>query len=243
MTESDSPVWAILPIKSLAGAKQRLSGTLDADERRTLMYHSIRDVLRALSRSAALSGVLLVSKDRTALALGSACGAETLVTKADNGQSHAIECAVELLKRQGIDKTMTIPGDAPLLSPKDIDTICRTLTTKNTLTIVSNADGTGTNCIAASSPGLIPYQFGADSFRRHVLSAREVGVEPLILRRQGLELDIDTEADIRELLKHATASEAQRFLIASGIAARCRTSTAGQPLAFDPYPRSAQLHL
>ena len=227
MTEADSPIWAILPVKSLTAAKQRLGGVLDAKERRALMLHSTRDVLRALSRSSELSGILLVSRDKTALQLGSEFGAQPMLTDSDDGQSAAIEGAVRLLAQQGVGKTLTIPGDTPLLTPQDVDAVSRTLSVANSLTIVSNVDGTGTNCIAASPPDLIPYQFGHNSFERHVSTARSVGIEPKVLRFPGLELDIDTQADLVALMAEAPITETQRYLIESGIAERCGAVTPG----------------
>ena len=221
MTRAGSPIWAILPVKSLTAAKQRLGGVLDAKERQALMLHSTRDVLRALSLSSELSGILLVSRDKTALQLGSEFGVQRMLTDSDDGQSAAIEGAVQQLAQQGVSKTLTIPGDTPLLMSQDVDTICRSLSAANPLTIVSNTDGTGSNCIAASPPDLIPYQFGEGSFERHVSAARAAGIEPTVLRCPRLELDIDTQADLVALMARAPITETQRFLTESGIAERC----------------------
>ncbi|MGI9219596.1 MAG: 2-phospho-L-lactate guanylyltransferase [Woeseiaceae bacterium] len=228
MTEVGSPIWAVLPVKSLTAAKQRLAGVLSAAERRALMLHSTRDVLRALSRSSDVSGILLVSRDKTALQLGSEFGAQPVLTESDDGQSAAVESAVKLLAKRGVRRTLTIPGDTPLLTPQDVDAICRTLSAANPLTIVSNLDGTGTNCIAASPPDLIPYQFGENSFERHVSAARSAGIEPHVLRFPGLELDIDTQADLVALMAQAPNTETQRFLTESGIAERCGAVTTSQ---------------
>lgn len=218
MTRSAAAVWAILPIKSLDSAKQRLSNILSPDERRVLMLNSARDVLAALSRSSRLSGILLVSKDATALALGREYGVRTLMVDSDNGHSDAINQAVEFLRKQDVTAIVTIPGDAPLLTAQDVDIVCDSLTTRPSLTIVSNSDGTGTNCIGASPPDLIPYQFGCNSFERHVSSAHDAGVEPTILNLPRFELDIDTEYDVAELMKNQPRTATQKFLLASELA-------------------------
>lgn len=215
MTRPASSVWAILPIKSLDSAKYRLKNVLSPDERRALMLNSSKDVLAALTRSSRLSGVLLVSKDPTVLELGRKYGVRSLIVESDNGHSDAINQAVELLGRKGVAATLTIPADAPLLTAEDIDIVCDSLSTKPSLTIVSNSDGTGTNCIGASPPDLIPYQFGSDSFSRHVSLARDAGIEPTILHLPRLELDIDTQSDIAALMKNQTRTATQKFLLAS----------------------------
>lgn len=212
-------IWAILPIKSLDCAKQRLSNLLTAEQRRTLMLSSAEDVLKALSESKQLSGILLISKDSTVLDLGREYAAEVLVPSGDEGQSDAINRAVEFLRARGVAATLTIPGDAPLLTADDVDRICATLGDRPSLTLVSNLDGTGSNCVAASPPDLIRYQFGHDSFTRHQLAAREAGIALKVLNLPRLELDIDTEADIEALLRHRPTTATQQFLLASGFGA------------------------
>lgn len=211
-----SGIWAILPIKSLDCAKQRLRKLLTAEQRRTLMLSSAEDVLKALSQSKQLTGILLISKDATVLDIGRDYGAEVLVPTSDEGQSDAINRAVEFLRARGVAATITIPGDAPLLTASDIDSVCATLQARPSLTLVSNLDGTGSNCIAASPPDLIPYQFGCDSFTRHQSAARDAGIALQVLNLPRLELDIDTEADIEALLRHRPRTATQHFLLAAG---------------------------
>jgi len=224
MTLSASPIWAILPIKSLDGAKQRLRKVLSPNERRELMLNSARDVLTALSHSSHLSGILLVSKDEDAIALGTEFDVSVLRIESDNGQSDAIDKAVFYLQGIGVTSTLSIPGDAPLLLAVDIDIICDTLKNKPSITIVSNADGTGSNCIGTSSAGLISYQFGTNSFAKHVASAREHGIQPTLLSLPRLELDIDTPGDISQLMEHPARTRTQEFVANSGLQDRLFTT-------------------
>lgn len=238
MTVPASPTWAIVPIKSLEGAKQRLCKILSLNERRELMLNSTRDVLSALSHSSLLSGVLLVSKDRTVLALGREFGVRNLVIAHDRGQSDAVNQGADFLRKNGIATTLTIPGDVPLVTANDIDAVCTTLENAPTLTIVPNSDGTGSNCIGASAPGLISYQFGCNSFARHISSAHDAGIEPTILHLPRLELDIDTESDIAALMDHQARTATQKFLIASGIGRRCTAPRQRYSLQVNCLPES-----
>ena len=47
--------WAILPVKEMAGAKQRLAPLLSPEERIALMQMMLRDVLAALSAAQGLA--------------------------------------------------------------------------------------------------------------------------------------------------------------------------------------------
>ena len=62
-------VWAVVPVKELAGAKQRLSSCLSAEERRTLATTMLEDVLEAVSAVRELAGVLVVTVDPAATSL------------------------------------------------------------------------------------------------------------------------------------------------------------------------------
>ena len=78
----------------------------------------------------------------------------------------------------------------------------------------------GSNCIAVTPPGLIPFSFGNDSFRPHLAAARARGVEPRILDLPGIGLDIDTPDDLRQLIARGGGTRTHAYLASSGIAAR-----------------------
>lgn len=242
MTRSALPIWAILPVKSLEHAKQRLADVLDAHGRRQLMLYSVQDVLTALTLTSRLTGILMVSRDQDALALGRKFGVRRLAIDSDSGQSDAIERAIRILQSDGAVATLTVPGDTPLLRAEDINTICDTLGQAPTLTIVSNRDGSGSNCIAASRPGLIAYQFGRNSFARHISSARDAGIEPTILKLPRFELDIDTKSDIAALMKNNPRTATQKFLVASGIGLRCTAHRPGRPMRFGHMPEMVMVN-
>ncbi len=228
------PIWAILPVKSFRNAKQRLSSALTPSERRKLMHNSLWDVLTALGQSSRLAGILMVSRDPDALAMGREFGVRLSAIDADAGQSDAIDRAVRFLRSEGVTATLTIPADAPLVMARDIDSVCDTLGKAPAVTIVPNMEGTGSNCIGASPPDLIPYQFGDNSFAMHVSSAHKACVEPRILELPRLELDIDTTGDIARLMDYEPRTATQKYILESGILERCMTA---RPEALLPVAR------
>ncbi len=62
-------VWAVVPVKQLARAKQRLSGLLGPEQSRLLCDAMLDDVLAALTAARGLAGILVVSSDPAARAL------------------------------------------------------------------------------------------------------------------------------------------------------------------------------
>jgi hypothetical protein len=106
-------VWAVVPVKELAGAKQRLSSCLSPDERRTLATTMLEDVLDAVSAVRELAGVLVVTVDPAATSLANRYGARIVTEGAREGHTGAVTAAARLLVREGRAGMMTMPGDIP----------------------------------------------------------------------------------------------------------------------------------
>jgi 2-phospho-L-lactate guanylyltransferase len=115
---------------------------------------------------------------------------------------------------------VTSPGDVPLLTGAEIDSLCSTLEHERTMSLVPNRDGTGTNSIACSLPCAIPLSFGELSLHKHLTAARNRGLQTHVVRLPGLSLDIDVRSDVVEFLKHDVSTASRTFLLNSGIAHR-----------------------
>jgi len=215
-----SSIWAILPVKQIGTAKQRLSNILSAAERQELFRNMLVDVMAAIAEARSLAGLLVVTREVEVQFLVSQYGARVLPTDTDDGQSAAVTAAAATLSREGVSEIITLAGDVPLMTAAEIDTVCDSLSAAPAMTIVPNWDETGTNSIACSPPHLVPFKFGESSFHRHLRTARAQGIEPNILPLTGMALDIDTAADLLELMRRKVATVTQRFLISSGIAER-----------------------
>lgn len=213
-------MWAVLPIKDVSAAKQRLQPILTPDERRCLFTAMLQDVVTAIASARSLDGLAIVSADPVAVALAHAQGALLISEDTNRGQSSAIGTAVKVLMARGVRRILTIPGDVPLVTPGEIDAVCASLGQEPAMTIVPDASDTGSNCIAISPPDAIAYSFGARSLEAHLESARERNLTVTIMRLPGLGLDIDSADDLAELMHSDTETKARSFLFESGIADR-----------------------
>ena len=92
---STNDIWAVVPIKELDGAKQRLSPHLSPDERRTLAAIMLEDVLDAVSAVRELAGVLVVTVAPVAASLGERYGARVVAEGAREGHTGAVRFLVE----------------------------------------------------------------------------------------------------------------------------------------------------
>ena len=218
-------MWAVLPAKDLVDAKQRLADALSPPERRLLFRTMYEDVLSVLADVPGLDGIAVITRDEEAAAVAKSYGAR-IITEAENqGQTAAVEAAVATLIDDGITSIMTFPGDAPLITRDEIETVLAAHGDAPAMTIVPAHDRRGSNCIALSPPNLIPFSFGNDSFKPHLAAARELGVDPVILDLPGIALDIDTPDDLRQLIHRPADTRTHAYLDTSGIAARLRAAT------------------
>ena len=63
-------MWAVVPVKDMSGAKQRLAPVLASDERQEFYRAMLEDALSAVAQVSELTGISLVTKDREAIELG-----------------------------------------------------------------------------------------------------------------------------------------------------------------------------
>lgn len=217
-----SGVWAVVPVKELASAKQRLSPYLSPEERRALATVMLEDVLHAVSAVHELAGMLVVTVDPVAASLAGRYGARIVNDAAREGHTGAVAAAARLLAREGHAGMMTMPGDIPRLSSAEIAATLAAHRDAPAFTIVPAHDDLGSNAIVCSPPDVVPLRFGEDSFYPHLNAARNRGIDPAVVRQPGIGMDIDHPADLVAFLRMSPAVRTRTlaFLEQSGIAGR-----------------------
>jgi 2-phospho-L-lactate/phosphoenolpyruvate guanylyltransferase len=215
-------VWAVVPVKELKGAKQRLSSCLSPEERRALATIMLEDVLDAVSAVRNLAGMLVVTVDPAATSLASRYGARIAPEGAREGHTGAVTAAARLLVREGKTGMMTLPGDIPRLSSAEIAATLAAHGAAPAFTIAPAHDDLGSNMIVCSPPDAVPLRFGEDSFYPHLDAARERRIDPLVIRQPGIGMDIDHPVDLVAFLKMSprVPTRTLTFLEQSGIAGR-----------------------
>jgi 2-phospho-L-lactate/phosphoenolpyruvate guanylyltransferase len=215
-----SGLWVVVPVKDLQHAKQRLAGVLSAAERRALFRAMLEDVLSALAASRGLVGRLIVTRDPEAKQLANRYGARVLAEEANHGHTAASSFGARTLAKEGSAGMLQLPADIPLVTPADIEALLQAHGSAPAITLAPSRDRRGSNAVACSPPALLPLRFGDDSFVPHLERARALGVEPRIVERPGLALDIDTPADLAAFLAAPSPTRTHAYLVESGIAGR-----------------------
>ncbi|MBM3489047.1 MAG: 2-phospho-L-lactate guanylyltransferase [Alphaproteobacteria bacterium] len=224
-------MWAVVPLKDLPLAKQRLAAVLSLEERRGLFAAMAQDVLAALAAARGLAGILAVTRDAECTALAERYGARICPEPENHGHTAAVHAAAALLRAEGAAGLLQVPGDVPLATAAEIEAVLAAHRAAPAFTIVPSADRKGSNCIALSPPGAVALRFGDDSFFPHLAAARAAGIEPTVLPLPGLARDIDTPEDLSALLATPGTTRAHTYLSQSGIAGRLSNTPAGRAAA------------
>ena len=188
---------AILPVKSFARAKQRLSASIADPLRLELARAMVADVLLALAQTTSIERTIVITREDSVARSASELGALVIADDAEAGQSAAASLGVRRALAEGFERVLCVPGDCPALDPAELDALLSTST--SAVTIVPDRHGTGTNGLLLTPPDAIAPSFGPDSCERHSTLAREAGIAPSVERLASLLLDIDTGADLAEL--------------------------------------------
>ena len=191
--------WALVPVRAFASAQTRL-GRLMSHERRVQfakkMFDHVLDVLLAMG----LGGVAIVTDSPSLADHVRDRGAKALLDPPDADLAKAVDVGLATLARHGATAAVVLMADLPRLATSDVSQLVDLLA-QNPVVLAPDRDGGSTNALAVSPPDLMPTSFGfPDSLARHQASARRHHAPPLVCRMPNLALDVDSAADILELL-------------------------------------------
>lgn len=191
---------AIVPIKTLPAAKQRLSERLASGSRQSLMQAMLSDVLAALRRASRVDSVVMVTADPMAEAIALGEGMRVVRDTEQSGQSAAAEIGLRHAEDSGFDRVLLVPGDTPLLDPDELDELLERCERDGVqAAIVPDRHGSGTNALLLSPPNALPPSFGPGSRERHEHIAGERGSTHRVEPVESLALDVDTPEDLAQL--------------------------------------------
>jgi 2-phospho-L-lactate guanylyltransferase len=187
-------IWAIVPVKRFALAKQRLRSVLSEEERARLAEAMLRDVLIALKPLPELDGIAVVTADPTVTKIGRYFGARVVADELEAGTNAAVMQGFEAV-RAVTAPVAVIAADLPFATSTDIARALAGLRYDPIVLAPADTDS-GTNLLAMRREGLIEPSFGERSFERHRDLARAANLSCGICRTAGLGRDIDRPGDL-----------------------------------------------
>jgi 2-phospho-L-lactate/phosphoenolpyruvate guanylyltransferase len=200
----------LVPVKSLANAKQRLASVLDQSARTQLAQTMLFDVLETLSTWGSRPEVGIVTSDPFAIELARRFEFQVIPDSVNRSETDAIEMATRWCESRDVDSTLVIPGDIPLISVSELERILEAAPAKGSV-LAPAADGRGTNAAFRRPAGLFPLRFGNDSFKPHLASARATLKPCIVLSLPGIALDVDNPSDLYQLAEAPGETRAQRL--------------------------------
>ncbi len=208
----------LIPVKILANAKQRLAAMLDQESRTELAHAMLYDVLETLGTWKGRPAVSLVTTDPFALDLANQFDFEIIPDTANRSETDAIEMATQVCLSRGVDYTLVIPGDIPLITVPELETILQAAPPEGSV-LVPAADGRGTNAVLRRPAALFPLRFGNDSFKPHLAAAQATQKPCVVLQLPGIALDVDNPAELHQLAIARGDTRSQRMARRWGFAA------------------------
>ena len=200
----------LVPVKNLQQAKQRLAAVLDQPARTQLAQAMLHDVLEALGSWAKRPEVAIVTCDPFALGLANQYGFEMIADHTNTGETDAITRATHLCKMGGVDNTLVIPADIPLLQACELEKMLEVAPLEGSV-LVPAGDGRGTNAVFRRPAGLFPLRFGNDSFKPHLAAAQATGKPCVVLSLPSIAVDVDNPSDLKQLAELPGETRAQRL--------------------------------
>lgn len=176
--------------------KTRLSGVLDASERRAFARAMLDDVLDSLEQA---------GHDPTVLATAP-IDCEPPITVDDRPLTAAVNSVLDEGVPAGI-----VMADLPLVTPAVLERLFGATGD----VVIAPGIGGGTNALVVRHPDFRVDYHGA-SFRDHYEQAEEKGLDVSVFDSFELAVDIDEREDLLEVLLHGTGS-AREWLTGRGI--------------------------
>ena len=195
-------IAAVVPAKSLAGAKSRLLRQLPQPAVERLCLAMLCDVVDALRAVPELARVAVVTPDPAVAAAAREAGAEVLL-RPDPGLNAAVEAASAIVAPGAEDGALVVLGDVAGARSREIGRLLRALPGRG-VALAPSRDG-GTCALLRVPRDVIPAGFGPDSARVHRERAARAGVACVELELPSLAIDVDEPEDLAALRRSGSA--------------------------------------
>lgn len=184
----------LIPVNRLDRAKGRLADLLTPAQRAELALATLGTVLDAVAEAGGEAFVL--TSDSRAMAAAEARATVLEEREGRDGLNAQLEAAVAAL---GGEELLILHADLPLASGEALRALMAGAPAAPSVTLVESGDG-GTNAMLLRPPGRFALCYGRGSAAAHRAAAGEAGMTVVTPGAALLALDLDTPADIEDLL-------------------------------------------
>lgn len=206
MTGPDRAEYLIVvPMKDPSASKTRLGPGLTQTQRQTLARLLFRRTLDVLRQSCSLPDtppfdLAVVTSSAEVSDIAARMNTTVIAEGPQDGLSRAVETAAHWAEDRGYASLCVIPADLAAPDPADLVRLLCCGRDRNRA-IICPATDLGTNALLVSPPTAIPFLYGPNSAIRHLRAAEQAGLNPILLRLDSLQFDIDTAASLERAMR------------------------------------------
>jgi 2-phospho-L-lactate guanylyltransferase len=186
-------VSAFIPIKKFSTSKKRLSNIIKTSEREALAASMANKTIDILYKSKICNSITVVTNDRS--------------LNVNNSRSYFTELSLN----QGLDEAINsypnhdviliMHADLPLINEFDLQTLAQNYDSEK-VSIVSDLQRQGTNCLMFGSSMNFQLKFGLDSYNlfQHEFKKNDINYQDIDI--PSLQDDLDSEEDYFKLIEY-----------------------------------------
>jgi len=203
-------MWALIPINDFSESFSRLSKHLDSDRRRELTQILATQVFEALCSIRSIEKIVVLSNEREWLKSFDNQKITILKDPETKKLKAKITHAAKWIQNQGIQQMLYLSVDLPFVQETDIAKFIAEH--QGGLSIVKAHKENGTNALILDLPAILEFQFGVNSFDKHLAAAKAQKINTKIVKIKNLSLDVDTWNDLQEFKKSSINTQFLNFI-------------------------------
>ena len=203
-------MWAIIPINNFNESFSRLSNVLNKKQREEMTQILATQVLDALTPIASVEKIIVLSNEIEWLS--SFWNKKIVVLpEPDTEQfSKKIDYTAQWIQNQGVTAMLYLSIDLPYIQQEDIENLISQHISG--LSIVEAKKDNGTNALILDLPTKMEFQFGPNSFSKHLAEARSKNINTTIVNIEYLSLDLDDWNDLHLFKKNSVENKFSQFI-------------------------------
>ena len=192
-------IAAIIPVKTFLNAKTRLD--LPSEKVESLCKIMLEEILHTLSKSTKIEKVIMITKEEKAIEIGEKFNTVIIMDEKEEGVNQAVSLADEYLLENNFNASIVFPQDIPFMKTQDIDFMLKHQMHPNFAIIVPSRKFDGTNALVRMPIDLMKTHYDNDSYRNHMLTAKEKTLNVAMLFVKRIMCDVDDQNDLNFLLQ------------------------------------------
>ena len=197
-------MWAVIPINSFLKTMTRLSKILDQNKRIELTKIMADQMINYLANIPEIEKIVLLTNESKWVKTYHNNKIIHRKDKASIDLKENINQTADWLHQQGVKRMLYVSIDLPFALKEDLSELINQHT--KGLTIVEAKKDGGTNALIIDLSYSMRFQFGKNSFEKHVRQAKSLEIQTKELQIEGLSFDLDNIDDWNDLIDRNSES-------------------------------------